>query len=147
MWQVQFQICWHIDCRTLIMSSFRIWNSSAGIPSSPLALFIIMFPKAHLTSQSRMLGSRWIITPSWLSRTLRPFLYSSSVYSSHLFLIYSAFVLSIPFLSFIVPIFAWNMPLVALIFLRRSLDFIVFIVFALNHTALSITWWGRWCYL
>ena len=73
MWQVQFQICWHIDCRTLTMSSFRIWNSSAGIPSSPLALFIIMFPEAHLTSQSRMLGSRWIITPSWLSRTLRLF--------------------------------------------------------------------------
>ena len=131
MWQVQFQICWHINCRTLTMSSFRIWNSSAGIPSSPLAFFIVMFPKAHLTSQSRMLGSRWIITPSWLSRTLRPFLYSSSVYSSHLFLIYSAFVLSIPFLSFIVPIFAWNIPLVSLIFLR-SLDFIVFLyLFAL----------------
>ena len=28
---------------------FRIWNSSAGIPSSPLALFIAMLPKAHLT--------------------------------------------------------------------------------------------------
>ena len=35
-------------------------------------------------------------------------LYSSSVYSCHLFLISSASVRSIPFLSFIVPIFAWN---------------------------------------
>ena len=43
-----FQICWHTKCSTLIASSFRIWNSSAGIPLPPLALFIIMFPKAHL---------------------------------------------------------------------------------------------------
>ena len=49
--------------------------------------------------------------------------YSSSVYSCHLFLISSASVRSIPFLFFIVPIFAWNVPLVSLIFLKRSLDF------------------------
>ena len=30
-------------------SSFRIWKSAAGIPSPPLALFIVMLPKAHLT--------------------------------------------------------------------------------------------------
>ena len=41
------------------------------------------------------------------------FLYSSSVYSCHLFLISSASVRSIPFLPFIVPIFAWNVPLVS----------------------------------
>ena len=41
-----FQICWHIKCSTLTASSFRIWNSSTGIPSSPLALFVVMFPKA-----------------------------------------------------------------------------------------------------
>ena len=66
-------------------SSFRIWNSSSGIPSPPLALFVVMLPKAHLTSHSRMSGSRWVITPSLLSRSLRSFLYSSSVYSCHLF--------------------------------------------------------------
>ena len=49
----------------------------------------------------------------------RSFLYSSSVYSCHLFLISSASVRSILFLSFIVPIFAWNVPLVSLIFLKR----------------------------
>ena len=27
-----FQICWHIECNTFTTSSFRIWNSSAGIP-------------------------------------------------------------------------------------------------------------------
>ena len=35
----------------------------------------------------------------------------------------SASVRSIPFLSFIEPIFAWNIPLVSLIFLKRSLVF------------------------
>ena len=66
-----FQICWHIECSTFTASSFRIWNSSTGIPSPPLALFIVMLPKAHLTSHSRMSGSRWVITPSWLSGSKR----------------------------------------------------------------------------
>ena len=61
------QICWHIDCTTLTVSSFRIWNSSTGIPSPPLALFVVMLPKAHLTLYSRMPDSRWVITPLWLS--------------------------------------------------------------------------------
>ena len=42
-----FQICWHIECSTFTASSFRIWNSSAGIPSPPVALLIMMLPKAH----------------------------------------------------------------------------------------------------
>ena len=41
-----FQICWHIECSTWTASSFRIWNSSAGIPSPLLALFIVMLPKS-----------------------------------------------------------------------------------------------------
>ena len=52
-----FQICWHIECSTVTASSFRIWYSSTGIPSPPLALFIVMLSKAHLTSHSRMSGS------------------------------------------------------------------------------------------
>ena len=67
-----FQICWHIECSTLT-SSFRIWNSLARIPSPPLALFIVMFPKAHLTSHSRMFGSMWAITPSWFAGSLELF--------------------------------------------------------------------------
>ena len=54
-----FQICWHTECSTFTASSFRIWNSSIGIPSHPLALFIVMLFKAHLTSHSRM--SPWLI--------------------------------------------------------------------------------------
>ena len=116
-----FHICWHIECSTFTASSFRIWNSSTGIACHPLALFVVMLPKAHLTSHCRMSVSRWLITPSWLSGPWRSFLYSSSVYSCHFFLISSA--RSIPFLSFFEPIFAWNVLLVSLIFLRRSLVF------------------------
>ena len=54
---------------------------------------------------------------------LRPLLYSYSVYSCYLFLISSASVKAIQFLSFIVPIFAWNDPLVPLTYLKRSLIF------------------------
>jgi len=42
-----FQICWHIEYSTFKASSFRIWNSSTGIPSPPLALFIVMLSKVH----------------------------------------------------------------------------------------------------
>ena len=62
-----------IHSSTFTESSFRIWNSSTGIPSPPLTLFVVMLSKAHLTSHSRMSrmsrmsGSRWMITPSWLS--------------------------------------------------------------------------------
>ena len=82
-----------------------------------------MLSKAHLTSHYRMSGSRWVITPSWLFGSWRSFLYSSSVYSCHLSLLSSASVRSIQFLSFIEPTFAWNVPLVSLIFLKRSLIF------------------------
>ena len=99
-----FQISWHTECSVFIASSVRIRNSSTGIPSSPLALIIVMLLKAHLTSHSRMSGSRWVITPLLLSRSWRSFLYRSSVYSWHLFLIPSASIRSIPFLSFIEPI-------------------------------------------
>ena len=59
-----------------------------------------------------------VVPGSW-----RSFSYSSSVHSCHLFLISSASVRSLPFLSFMAPIYAWNDPLVSLIFLKRSLVF------------------------
>ena len=45
-----FQICWLIECSTFTTSSFRIWTSSTGVPSPPLALFVVMLSKVHLTS-------------------------------------------------------------------------------------------------
>ena len=62
---LDFQICWHTECSTFTASSFRIWNSSTQIPSPPLALLAVMLSKTHLTSHSRMSGSRWVITPLW----------------------------------------------------------------------------------
>ena len=38
-----FQICWHIEWSTFTASSFRIWNSSTGVPSPPPALFVVCF--------------------------------------------------------------------------------------------------------
>ena len=81
---LSLQIFWHVECSTFTVSCFRIWNSSTGIPSPSLALFVVMLPKAHLTLHSRMSGSRWVITPLWLSGSWRSFLYSTSVYSCHL---------------------------------------------------------------
>ena len=134
-----FQICWHVECSSFTVSSFRIWNSSTGIPSPPLALFIVMLLKARLTSHSRMSGSRWVITPSWLSGLWRSFLYHSSVYSCHLFLISSVSVRSIPFLSFTVPTFAWN---VSLIFLKSSPVFPI-----LLFSSISLHWSVRKVFL
>ena len=87
-----FQICWHIECSTLITLSFRIWNSSTGIPLLPLALFVVMLLKAH-----------WLCIPGCLALgeydhtivvilVFKIFFYSSSVYSCHLFLRSSAFI-------------------------------------------------------
>jgi len=137
-----FKICWHTECGTFTASSFKIWNSSTGIPSPPLALFVVMLPKAHLTSHSRMSGSRCVNSLLWLSRLWRSYLYSSSVYSCHPFIISSASVRSIPFLSFIEPIFAWNVPLISQVFLKRSLVFPI-----LLFSSISLHWLLRKAFL
>ena len=51
-----FQICWHIECNTLIASSFRVLNSSTGIPSYPLAYW-----------QQCFLRPLWLHTPECLA--------------------------------------------------------------------------------
>ena len=79
-----------------------------------------MLSKSHLTSGCRALGE-------WPHHHDYPgckdlFLYCSSMYSCYLFLIFSVSVRSLPFLSFIVPIFARMFPL-SPIFLISSLSF------------------------
>ena len=112
-------------------------------------------PKAHLTSNSKMSGSRWLV---WLSGSWRSFLYSSFVYSCHLFLISSASFRSIPFLFFFGPILAWNVPLVSLIFLKSYLVFPILLFFSISlHwslrktflSLLAILWSSafKWVYL
>ena len=138
------QICWHIECSTFTASSFRIWNSSTVIPSPPLALFVVMLPKDHLTSHSRMSLSNPVITPSWLSGSWRSFMYSSSVYYCHLFLTSSASVRSVPFLSSVEPIFAWDVPPVSLIFLKSSL---VFPILLFSSISLSVWRFPVWVFV
>ena len=49
------------------MGSQTVRHYIATEQQQSLALFTVMLPKAHLTSHSRMSGSRWVITPSWFS--------------------------------------------------------------------------------
>ena len=72
---------------------------------------------------------------------MKIFLYSS-VYSCHLFLISSASVRSMPFLSFIEPIFAWNVPLISIIFLKSYLVFPI-----LLFSSISLLWSLRKAFL
>ena len=90
-----------------------------------------MLPKAHLTSHSRISGFRWMITSSWLSRSLRPFLCSSSVYSCHLLLISSA-----SFRSFTFPDLYRAHP-----YMKCSLDSSNFLdeILSLSHCIVSST--------
>ena len=138
-----FQICWHIECNTFTASSFRVWNRSTGIPSPPLALFVAMLSKAHLTSHSRMSDSRWVIIPSWLSGLWRSFLYSSSVFSCHPFFISSASFNPHHFCPLLSPslheIFPWYLK-----FSWRDLYSFPFYCFPLF---LCIDHWGRLSYL
>ena len=113
-------------------------NSSAGISSPSLAFLVVMLPQAHLMSYS----SIWLYVSdpaTSLSWSLWWFLYSSSVLSC-LFLISSASVRSLTFLSFIVPIFAWSFPLVSPLFLKRS---IFFIVLLFSSNSFNIHLWRR----
>ena len=70
-WKTElFQSCGHCwvfqmycyDEYSTFTASFRIFNISAIILSPTLALFTVMLPKAHLTSHSKMSGSRWLTT-------------------------------------------------------------------------------------
>ena len=137
-----FQICWHIECNTFTASSFRIWNSSTGIPSPLLALFVVMLSKAHLTSHSRMSGSRWVITPSWLSWVLKIFFVQFlCVFLPRLLSIFcycQVHNISVLYWAH----FCMKCSLLSLIFLKRSLGFSI-----LLFSSISLHWWLRKAFL
>ena len=63
-----FQICWHIECSTFTASSFRIWNSSTGIPSPPLALFVVMLSESLVAQRLKCLPpmrETWVWFLGW----------------------------------------------------------------------------------
>ena len=145
-----FQIYWHIEYSTFTASSFRTWNSSAGIPSPPLTCSQWCFLRPTWLCSPGCLASRWVITPSWVSGSLGSYLYNSSVYSCHFLLISSASVRAIQFLSFLVPFFAWNVPLISL--LSHSIIFLYFFAlfteegFLLPLLAILWNFVFRWVY-
>jgi len=80
------------------------------------------------------------------------------MYSCRLFLVSSASVRSMQFLSFIEPIFAWNAPLLSLILLKRSLGYLILLFSSISlHLSLrkiflyllTILWNSefKWVYL
>ena len=76
---LSFVIYWCINCSNLSASSLRVWHCSTAFPSPPLALFIVMLPKTHLTSYLRM--SEMNDHTTMVIWVIKAFLYSSSVYS------------------------------------------------------------------
>ena len=67
------------DSCTMSWTSIHRSSSPLPIRSNPLNLFVtsttfvVILPKAHLTSHSRMSGSRWVTATSGSSGSLRPF--------------------------------------------------------------------------
>ena len=59
-------------------------------PSPPLALFIVILSKAHLTSHSRISGSRWVVTASCLvvykNDGLNNLLIATLTYTTHYYI-------------------------------------------------------------
>ena len=101
-----------------------------------------MLPKAHLTSYSRIYGSRCVITAPWLYGSLRPFLYSLPMYSCHLSLITSPSVRFILLLSLLCTSLheMFGICLASVIFLKRSLVFpILFFSSTCLHYSLKET--------
>ena len=83
-----------------------------------------MLPKANLTSYSKMSGSRWMITHhhGYLDHKDLFCILLLCIFC-HFFLIFSASIRFIVFLSFIEPIFVWHVFLISLIFLKSCLIF------------------------
>ena len=117
---------------------FRIWNSSAGIPSPPLALFVVMFLRpTWLHILGCLALGKWSHHHGYLGHEDLFCVVLLCILSCHIFLISSAYVMPIPFLFF-----TWNVPLVSLIFLKRSLVFPI-----LLFSSLSLHWSLRKAFL
>ena len=114
-----------LSCFVLFLSClFQVIHPFKNRESKPidLLLFRAWLEKAMAPHSSTLAWKiPWMEEPGRLQSmgSWRSFLYSSSVYSCHLFLISSASVRSIPSLFFIEPIFSWHVPLESLIFLKR----------------------------
>ena len=69
----------HVEYSTLTAPSFRVWNSSTGIPSPPLVMFIVMLPKVHLTSLPT--GREFYLSVRWNFASLPSFFFPPTPFS------------------------------------------------------------------
>ena len=116
---VEFAQRWKV----LLMNFWgRKW-SPHPIPPPSSSVSLVMLLKFHLTSHSEISDYRWVTTPKSLSSSSRSFLCSSSVYFCHIYLISSASVKRLLYLSFIMPILTRNVSFISPAFLKRSLVF------------------------
>ena len=74
-----FQICWQ-HFHSIIFQDLKQLSWNSHHLHYLCSQWCFLSPISH----SRMSGSRWVITSSWLSGSLRSFLYSSSVYPCHI---------------------------------------------------------------
>ena len=109
-----FQICWHIECSTLIASSFRILNSSAGIPSFPVDFWgplDFTLQNVWLCMSDHTFNVIWVIKIFCIVHLC----------ILAIFFLISSSIRALLFLSFIVLVFGWNIPLMSPFFLTSSL--------------------------
>ena len=99
-----------------------------------------MVHKAPLISHSRMSGSRWVITPSWLSHSLQSFLFFYVFLPPLLNIFCFCYFHTVSLLH--CANFKWNVPLVSLTFLKRSLVFPI-----LLFSSISLHWSLRKAFL
>jgi len=120
----QFIYCWSLAWRILSITLLAC-EMSAIVWCLNILWYCPSFGIRMKTDLFQSYGHYWVFQICWLIEcstfTASSFRISSSVYSCHLFLISSASVRSIPFLSFIEPIFAWNAPLVSLVLLEIAI--------------------------
>ena len=112
---VSLLICLRLCCRWLFGNYLNIINYSF------LTCFYVLIFATVLYWGSLILFFLIFIFTLFYFTTLYWFCHTLTWI--HLFLISSASIRSIPFLPLTAPIFAWSVPLVSLIFLKRSLVF------------------------
>ena len=140
-----FWPCWNLELLELHLELLQ-WNTCrpTTVPISPTPRkqnqkILSLVPKLNECIIIHQLYSRKVKT---LGDTLCLGIYLIYLNRFNIFLISSVFVRYIPFLSFIVLIFAWKFPLVSLIFWMRSLVFPI-----LLFSSISLYWLLRFSYL
>ena len=120
-WNSRFTYCWSLAWRILRIT-LLVCEMSAIVWQFEYSLVTFLWDW----------NENWSFPVLWLMLSLPSLL------------IYWTWTASIPLLSFIMPIFAWNVPLASLIFLKRSLVFpiLLFSSISLHFLSLLVILWN-----